>query len=165
MEIPSSQTLLSHTGFCDVGRNHHLAVALGRHHKGLRAWWPPFCRSMDSTIWIQLYNHKSWHINDFLIIMISFPLWSIHIDEYNMNNIDFPNGFRGFYRSRLQLLLLWQRAMQRYLRRSAAPAQAQWVVHRVSFRPKSNLRGGTRKVGKQERNRRKNEGERAGKKT
>ena len=28
-----------------------------------------------------------------------------------------------------------------------------------------NLRGGTRKVGKQERNRRKNEGERAGKKT
>jgi len=30
---------------------------------------------------------------------------------------------------------------------------------------KGNLRGGTRKVGKQERNRRKNEGERAGKKT
>ena len=30
---------------------------------------------------------------------------------------------------------------------------------------RKNLRGGTRKVGKQERNRRKNEGERAGKKT
>ena len=33
------------------------------------------------------------------------------------------------------------------------------------FRAQCYLRGGTRKVGKQERNRRKNEGERAGKKT
>ena len=42
------------------------------------------------------------------------------------------------------------------------PPEDSLVEHRPQ--PQRNLRGGTRKVGKQERNRRKNEGERAGKK-
>ena len=45
------------------------------------------------------------------------------------------------------------------------PSPLSYLCNHLWLWKQSNWRGGTRKVGKQERNRRKNEGERAGKKT